>query len=230
MAKRLLSTPTRSAPPSGGGPRVAIVVSRYNHSITGALLKGALGVCDRAGARARVFPAPGSYELPALAHACAASGQYDGVVALGCLIRGETRHDRYIAEAVANGLVAVSVKTGVPVTFGVLTVDTPKQAKARAGGNKGNKGADAAGALLEALRVMRAIERSEELVIIQITLATGRSLALKRALYRAVVGRLAAAVQQRPQDVLINLVEVKREDWSFGNGIASYAPEDTVAA
>ncbi len=154
---------TRTSRPGSPGRRVAIVVSRYNHPITGALLRGALDVCDRAGVEARVYPAPGSYELPALALACAESGRYAGVVALGCLIRGETRHDRYIAEAVASGLVGVTLKTGVPATFGVLTVDTPKQAKARAGGAKGNKGADAAQALVQSLDVMDAIERDQVL-------------------------------------------------------------------
>jgi 6,7-dimethyl-8-ribityllumazine synthase len=92
-----------------------------------------------------------------LAHACASSGRYDGVIALGCLIRGETRHDRYIAEAVAHGLIGVTVQTGVPVAFGVLTVDHAKQAKARAGGTKGNKGGEAAAALLETILVKRSI-------------------------------------------------------------------------
>lgn len=74
------------------------------------------------------------------------------------------------------------------------------------------------------------IARSRDLVIVQITLAAGRSLYLKRALYRAIAARLASAVQLRPEDVWINLVEVARENWSFGNGLASYAPEETVTA
>jgi 6,7-dimethyl-8-ribityllumazine synthase len=143
--------------PAKAGLRVAIVVSRYNHSVTNKLLEGAQQVCARAHAAVDVFPAPGSYELPALARACAASGHYQGVVALGCLVRGETRHDRYIAEAVAQGLVAVSVATGVPVAFGVLTVDHAKQAKERAGGRKGNKGAEAAAAVLESIVAIDAI-------------------------------------------------------------------------
>jgi len=74
------------------------------------------------------------------------------------------------------------------------------------------------------------IARSRDLVMIQMTISFGRSLHLKRALYRAITERLAAAVQLRPEDVLINLVETAKENWSFGNGIASYAPVDTVAA
>lgn len=74
------------------------------------------------------------------------------------------------------------------------------------------------------------IQRSRELVIIQITLSAGRSLHLKRRLYRAIANRLAAAVQLRPEDVWINLVEVAKENWSFGNGVASYAPEETALA
>lgn len=141
-------------------PAVAVVVSRYNRSITKALLDGALGAFEAAGGKrtsVAVYHAPGSFELPALALAAAESGRYKAVVALGCLIRGQTRHDRYIAGAVAQGLTEVSLKTGVPVTFGVLTVDTPRQARARSGGKKGNKGADAMSAALDAAACIAAI-------------------------------------------------------------------------
>ncbi len=115
------------------GLRVAIVVSRYNGWITSRLEEGALAEFERLGGRredAVIVPAPGAFELPVLARA-AAEGR-DAVVALGCLIRGETRHDRVIADAVAGGLVRVSIETGVAVGFGVLTVDSAKQAEARA--------------------------------------------------------------------------------------------------
>ena len=79
-------------------------------------------------------------------------------------------------------------------------------------------------------RAYLGIARSRELVIVQVTLSAGRSLHLKRALFRAIANRLAAAVQLRPEDVWVNLVEVAKENWSFGNGIASYAPEETIAA
>jgi 6,7-dimethyl-8-ribityllumazine synthase len=148
---------------SGGRPplRVAVIVSRYNASITDKLLEGARNTfqvqCPRG--KLDVIQAPGSFELPALALAAAQSGLYQGVAALGCLIKGETSHDRVIADAVAHGLVQATIATGVPITFGVLTVDTPEQAQARAGGDRGNKGADAMTALLETIA---AIERMND--------------------------------------------------------------------
>jgi 6,7-dimethyl-8-ribityllumazine synthase len=103
-----------------------------------------------------VIEAPGSYELPALSLAAAARG-YDGVVALGCIIKGETIHDEVIAHAVAKGLIDVTMTTGVPVALGVLTVKTPRQAKERAGGKHGNKGQEAMTALLDTIRAVENI-------------------------------------------------------------------------
>jgi 6,7-dimethyl-8-ribityllumazine synthase len=141
-------------------PKIAVVVSRYNASITEALLAGALEeYAGRGGnpATVDVYRAPGSFELTGLTLAAAETGRYRGVVALGCLIRGETRHDRYIAEAVGHGLTQVTLQTGMPVGFGLLTVESGKQARARAGGEKGNKGADAMGAVLDAIAEIEAI-------------------------------------------------------------------------
>jgi 6,7-dimethyl-8-ribityllumazine synthase len=153
--------PRRSASSSrASAPALAVVVSRYNASVTDRLLAGARDVYAEFGgnpASLQVIAAPGSYELPALALAAARTGRFRGVLALGCLIKGETRHDRYIAEAVAHGLVSVTIATGLPVAFGVLTVDTPEQAEARAGGGEGNKGAEAMGALLDTVREMDAL-------------------------------------------------------------------------
>jgi 6,7-dimethyl-8-ribityllumazine synthase len=136
---------------------VAVIVSRYNASITDKLLEGARNTFQvhGPGGRLEVIPAPGAFELPALALAAAQSNRFDGIAALGCLIRGETTHDRVIADAVAHGLVQVTIATGIPVTFGVLTADTPEQALARAGGSQGNKGADAMTALLETIAAIR---------------------------------------------------------------------------
>lgn len=160
----MASTPTRRAAPkpvpSRAVPPVLVVVSRYNDSITSRLLSGARAEYARAGgdpARLAVAEAPGAYELPALAMAGASSGAWAGVLALGCLIKGETRHDRYIADAVAHGLLTVSLVTGVPVAFGVLTTESPAQARARAGGAKGNKGAEAMTALLESIHAGAAL-------------------------------------------------------------------------
>jgi 6,7-dimethyl-8-ribityllumazine synthase len=158
-------------PSPAARPRVAVVVSRYNASITDRLLAGAVARYEQtigAGTPA-IFHAPGAYELPALALHAANTGEYDGVVALGCLIRGETRHDRYIAEAVAHGLVQVTMQTGVPVAFGVLTVDQPRQAEARAGGKQGNKGEEAMAAVLETIAVAGRIARGESMTLREAT-------------------------------------------------------------
>lgn len=144
------------------GPRIAVVVSRYNATVTDRLLAGALAEAKRrsgewqgGGCIVDVWHAPGSFELPTLADQALASGKYEGAVTLGCIIRGETTHDQHIATAVAQGVIAVSLKHSVPVTLGVLTVNTPEQASERAGGKHGNKGADAMGALLDTLGVIR---------------------------------------------------------------------------
>lgn len=143
---------------------MAIVVSRYNASITDALLRGAVSALreQSAGERVRVeiVEAPGAFELPVLAHAAAASGKFAGVLALGCIIKGETIHDRVIADAVAQGLVSASLMTGVPCALGVLTVNTAAQARARAGGKLGNKGAEAMEALLFTIASMDVARRS----------------------------------------------------------------------
>lgn len=143
-------------------PRVCIVVSRYNDSVTGPLRQAAVASYHArfgpdSSASLGVVEAPGAYELTALASAAIDSGAYDGVVTLGCVIRGETDHDRYISQAVATGLTTLTIQTGVPVAFGVITANTPEQALARAGGAKGNKGTEAMDALLDTLDAMRQI-------------------------------------------------------------------------
>lgn len=107
-----------------------------------------------------VVRAPGAFELPVLAAALARTGDFDAVLALGCLIRGETAHDRVIADAVAQGLTQVAVETGVPVLFGVLTVDTFDQAMARAAGERGGKGAEAMSAAVETALAISAIKQT----------------------------------------------------------------------
>lgn len=153
---------TAARPRSGRSPYpvVAVIVSRYNASITRRLRDGALAEYSRAypaapGASVVLVDAPGAYELPGLCLSAALTSRFDGIVALGCLIKGETSHDRYIAQAVAHGLVEVTLTTGIPVAFGVLTVDTPDQARERAGGASGNKGQESMAALLESIEQMR---------------------------------------------------------------------------
>jgi 6,7-dimethyl-8-ribityllumazine synthase len=158
--------------PRRQSPAICVVVSRYNATVTDRLLEGAVRAFGERiqgvdGAMVEVVGAPGAFELPALCLAAARAedargrARFDAVVALGCLIKGETIHDRVIADAVAQGLVNVTIVTGVPVTFGVLTVNTPEQALARAGGEEGNKGADAMHAALDAVEAVWGLENSE---------------------------------------------------------------------
>ena len=140
-------------------PRIALVVSRYNAPITDRLEEGAREAIARLCPRAEmdIYPAPGAFELvSAAAHACE-SGVYDGVACLGCVVRGETRHDEYINTSVSMGITELSVRTGVPVSFGLLTVENRSQAEARAGGAKGNKGAEAVEAVLASIATIDAM-------------------------------------------------------------------------
>lgn len=133
--------------PIGGGRAVAIVVSRFNGEITSGLLNSALAELDRLGitsAQVTIVPVPGAFELPLAAMALAKSRRFACVVALGCVIRGETPHFEYIASETASGLQLAGIETGVPVAFGVLTVETKEQALARF-----DKGAQAARSGLE---------------------------------------------------------------------------------
>ncbi len=136
-----------------GGPRsVGIVVSRFNGEITNLLLDGAMAVLDEAGVereRVELMPVPGAFELPLGAMALARTRRFACVVALGCVIRGETPHFDFICNEAASGLQLAGLETGVPVAFGVLTCETREQAAARAGGDRGNKGAEAARSALE---------------------------------------------------------------------------------
>lgn len=124
-----------------------IVVSQWNAEITGALLDGAIkGLLDNGAQEEniKVIEVPGSYELIAGADFMLSTGNFDSVIALGCVMQGETRHFDFICDAVANGLSNASLKHSKPVIFGVLTTDTMSQAQERAGGKHGNKGEEAA--------------------------------------------------------------------------------------
>ena len=132
--------------------RLAIVVSRYNESITRRLLAGALATLsshDVADEQVDVAWVPGAFEIPVTAARLAGGGRYRAVVCLGAVIRGETSHDAHINRAVSLSLTEIGCRTGVPVLFGVLTCDTLEQAIHRSGGNVGNKGAECAEAALE---------------------------------------------------------------------------------
>ncbi len=133
--------------PTGGRRTVAVVVSRFNGEITNKLLESALLELDEAGVArdaVLVMPVPGAFELPIAAMALAKSRRYSCVVALGCVIRGETPHFDFVASEAASGLQLAGIETGVPVSFGLLTTDTAEQAEARV-----ERGAAAARAALE---------------------------------------------------------------------------------
>lgn len=143
--------------PPASGLRVAIVVSKYHDFVTDPLKDGALAALSKAGVSTdciTVVRVPGSFEVPAAAQQAAASGRYDAVVCLGCLIKGETPHFDFIASAVAHGLTAASATTGVPMSFGVLTTNSIEEAVARAGRGEDNKGWEAAMAAVEMATVI----------------------------------------------------------------------------
>ncbi|MBI2434533.1 MAG: 6,7-dimethyl-8-ribityllumazine synthase [Candidatus Hydrogenedentes bacterium] len=137
--------------------KFGILVSRFNEFITSKLLGAALDVLQRHGVAddaITVAWTPGAFEIPVAAKKMADSGQYDAIIALGCVIRGATPHFDYVAGEVAKGVGQVALQTGVPVLFGVLTTDSIEQAIERAGTKAGNKGADAAMAALEMTSLM----------------------------------------------------------------------------
>jgi 6,7-dimethyl-8-ribityllumazine synthase len=141
----------------GGGKRFGIVVSRFNEFINVKLLNGAIDALIRHGVEQDAIAVawtPGAFEIPLVAKTMAASGKYDAVIALGCVIRGATAHFDYVAGEAAKGVGQAAMQTGVPVIFGVLTTDTIEQAIERAGTKSGNKGAEAATAAIEMANLM----------------------------------------------------------------------------
>lgn len=146
------------------GLRIALVVSRFNEFITSKLLAGARDALIRHGAAADDLTdvwVPGAWEIPLAAKALAEADKHDAIVCLGCVIRGETTHHIYVGGEAAKGIANVSLQTGVPIGFGVLTTDTLDQAIARAGSKAGNKGVDAAVSAIEMVNLLRAIRSSK---------------------------------------------------------------------
>ncbi|MCR5085318.1 MAG: 6,7-dimethyl-8-ribityllumazine synthase [Succinivibrionaceae bacterium] len=139
----------------------AILVSRFNSFITNRLLEGALDTLRREGAvddgRITVIKVPGAIELPVIAQKVAETGKYDAIIALGCVIRGDTYHFEVVANECSKGLTEVSLKYGVPVALGVITTNNLEQAVQRAGNEGGNKGSEAASSALEMVNVVRQI-------------------------------------------------------------------------
>jgi len=134
------------------GKKFGLVVSRFNDFITRKLLEGAVDTLSRHGVKEEEMElawVPGSFEIPYAASRMAGGGKYDAVICLGTVIRGDTPHFDYIAGEVAKGVAKISLDTGVPTIFGVITADTLEQALERAGTKAGNKGRDAALAAIE---------------------------------------------------------------------------------
>jgi len=141
--------------------KIGIVVSDWNKTITDALKEGALAVLDEAGIAENnisLHAVPGSFELPSgAAMLLDADDLMNAVICLGCVIQGETRHFEFVSQAVANGIMQVSLDYKIPVVFGVLTCDTIEQALDRAGGKYGNKGAEAAYTCLKMIELQELI-------------------------------------------------------------------------
>jgi 6,7-dimethyl-8-ribityllumazine synthase len=149
---------------SAEGLRFAIVVSRFNSFITERLLASALDALDRAGAGSKdvdVVHVPGSFELPLAAKKLAATGKYDALIAIGCILRGETTHYDYVCSETARGLQLAQMESGLPIIFCVLTCDTLEQAIDRAGLKAGNKGFEAGLAAVEMAQLSRRLGASE---------------------------------------------------------------------
>jgi len=144
------------------GLKYGIVVARFNEFITGKLLSGALDALKRHGAKddeIDIAWVPGAFEIPLIAQKMAESGKYDAVITLGAVIRGSTPHFDYVCNEAAKGIAQISLKTGVPTIFGVLTTDSIEQAVERAGTKAGNKGWDAAVTAVEMANLTRMLQR-----------------------------------------------------------------------
>jgi 6,7-dimethyl-8-ribityllumazine synthase len=141
------------------GLRIGLVASRFNEFITEQLVKGALTMLEKHGCKPeniRLVKVPGAWDLPIAAKALAA--HCDAIVALGAVVRGDTPHFEYVAGGAADGLSRVSLETGVPVAFGVLTTNDMQQAMDRAGGKSGNKGAEAAEVAIELANLLKQLK------------------------------------------------------------------------
>ena len=145
------------------GHRFAIVVSRFNEEITEGLLQGArerLAEASVPDDDVTIIRVPGAFEIPIVAQRLGESGEYDAVVCLGCLIKGETMHFEYIAEAASHGIMQAAAATGIPMAFGVLTTLTEEQAVERSRSGPDNKGREAAAAALEMANLFHKLDEA----------------------------------------------------------------------
>ena len=144
----------------GSGLRFAIIVSRFNSFIGERLVEGALDALHRHGTDPTAITTvrvPGAFEIPLVAKRLAATGEYDALICLGAVIRGATPHFDYVASEVSKGIATVSLDSGLPIAFGILTTETIEQAIERAGTKAGNKGFDAAVSVIEMVNLLKAI-------------------------------------------------------------------------
>jgi 6,7-dimethyl-8-ribityllumazine synthase len=178
VTKREETAPLKQAPqdvPSARGLRVAVLYAAFNPRVVGGLLDGAVAALAEMEADAVLrTEVPGAFELPLAALAAAGSGRFDAVVALGAVIRGETDHYEHIAREAAAGLAAAARETGVPVGFGVLTVENEAQAIARSEPGPENKGAEAARAAVAMVHVVRRLTGEPETRTVASAGAAGR--------------------------------------------------------
>ncbi len=154
-----------SRAPENGALRVLIAAARFNEFVVRRLVDGALAELKELGLadeNVTLAWAPGAFELPLVARAGAESGRFDAVVCLGAVIRGETDHYQFVAGEAARGIADAAASTGVPVMFGVLTVDNLEQALERSGGKVGNKGAEAARGAVEMAHLLRRLRPSSK--------------------------------------------------------------------
>lgn len=143
------------------GQKIAIVVGRFNSFICERLVEGAVDAIVRHGGKDEAITiarVPGAFEIPLVAQKMANSGRYDAVICLGAVIRGATPHFDYVSNEVTKGVASVSLATGVPIAFGVLTTDTIEQAVERAGTKAGNKGFEAAVTAIEMINLLKSID------------------------------------------------------------------------
>jgi len=150
---------------TGEGLKIGIVVARFNDFFSGRLLEGALDALVRHGvadSHITVARVPGAFEIPLAASRMAGSGQHHAIITLGVIVRGETPHFEYVSAEAAKGVAQVSLKSGVPVIFGVVTADTLEQAVERSGSKAGNKGFEAAEAAIEMANLSRLLDQHVE--------------------------------------------------------------------
>lgn len=154
--KKNLSEVTLDKIPEMKDARIAIITSEWNNEITSALLNGCMSILKKVILKKKniiQLSVPGSFELPSAAKMLVEHKKVDAVICLGCIIKGETRHDEFISQAVAKGIMDLNLRYNIPFIFGVLTCDTIEQARNRAGGRNGNKGVEAAATAVKMMMV-----------------------------------------------------------------------------